>query len=98
MTFEMAFNLALGFGEKAEVPLAAEQTRRGTERKRTRIPQRIKQTRAAAEFVDALRGPRKVIGFFGGSPFERGARFRVTRGQRLPLIQRLCADFAGVID
>ena len=50
------------------------------------------------EFGDAAFGPVEMLGFFPGGLFECVFDFRIATGQGLPLIKRLGANFATMID
>ena len=64
-----------------------------------RVPERIEQARAGAEFAQALGGPGEVVGFLARRPaanWRRSAGF--ARRQRLRAVERLGADLADVVD
>ena len=72
MAIEMGFDLAFGFGEKAEVPFVAQQPGDDADAECAAKPQRIQQAFAAAEFVDARLAPGEVVGFFAGARLFQG--------------------------
>src|SRR5260221_12940951 len=98
MAVEMRLDLALGLGDKAEIPAVAERTRRSPQRKRAGIPEGIEQTRAPTELVDALRAPAQVVLLFERRLCQCAAALRISCGQTLALVKRLGTDLAHVID
>src|SRR5262245_13358442 len=98
MAFEMRHDLVLRFGEEAEIPAVSEQARQRAQREGACVPNRVEQALAPAQLRDALLGPCEMLGFLLRRPLERRFRLRVTRGQRLALIESLRTDLAHVVD
>src|SRR6266581_5885789 len=93
----MLLDLFLRLGEESQTPGVSEPARDIPDGKRTRIPQRIERARAAPELADALRAPSEVIGFLARGGGERRLDVPARGRQRLPLVERLRADFAAVV-
>src|SRR5262249_3800740 len=97
MAVEMGHDLALGFGEKSEIDSIAQQTRCRPDRKRSCIPQGVEQALASTEILEAALGPGEVLRLLARCLFEGRPGIRVARSERLALVERLRADFSGVI-
>ena len=89
MPVQVLDDLALGLGEKSEIPAIAAKPGSCADQIRARIPQRIEETTPPAELCNPLLGPREVLDFLFGAARERRLDLRIARGQRLPLIERL---------
>src|SRR5258706_4796998 len=62
MSLQVLLDLALGLGEKSEIPALSQPPRGIAESERTRVPQGVEQTQSAAELAHALGTPREMIG------------------------------------
>src|SRR5690606_20860387 len=89
MTRQVALDLALGFGQKAQIPAIAETPGSHPEGERARIPQRIEETLALAEFRDAAFGPGQVLGLLARCLLQRVTDRRGVRRPRPALVNRL---------
>ncbi len=96
MTLQVTLDLMLCFRQEAQVPLVAEFASDEAERKRSRIPQRIEHAQSATQFRDAVFAPGEMVGLLARGLVERAAQ--AVGSERLPLIQRLFANFAAVVD
>jgi hypothetical protein len=94
----MLLDLALGFGEKAEVPTIADRAGKRANGERTRVPEGIEEARATAQLANPLGAPGKMVLFLARRPLERGPSPGIAGAERLSLVQRLRADFSHVID
>src|SRR3569833_1481555 len=94
----VAHDLSFGLHHEAEAPLVAGETRGRADRKRARVPERIEQTRVAAELGEALFAPREMIVFLERRAFHLFPHIGQFRREALALIQRLRRDLARVID
>ncbi|MCY1403145.1 hypothetical protein D9M71_183120 [compost metagenome] len=83
---------------EAQADFVADQAGHGANSERHAIKQRIEDAGVAAQLMDALFAPDQMIDFFFGGVFHGSTHLRQSGGQRLPLIQRLGADFAGMVD
>ena len=95
---QVLFDLTFGLGEEAEVPAIAKRPGNRADGEGTGVPDGIEQAGAAAKLGNALRAPRKMILFLARRALERLTRMGIAGCQRLPLIQRLGAHFADVVD
>ena len=95
---EVLLDLPFGFGEESEIPAVAEQAGGGADGERARIPQRVEQAEPSIQLADALGAPGQVVLFLARCAIERLPRGRIARRERLPLIERLRANFADVVD
>lgn len=97
MAIEMGADLALGFLDETETHGIA--SGRGNYRNggRTGEPRGIEYARVTIEFREALGTPHEVVPFLGRGIHERTGERGVPGDERLPEIQRLGADFTGVI-
>ena len=98
VVLEMVDHLALGLGDEPETPSIPGKPRRDADGERSAEPERVEQARPRAEFRQTLAAPHQVIVLFAGRRLHGRTDSGITRGQRLPLIQRLSRDLAGVID
>ena len=98
MAIEMRFDLTLSFSKKAQIPFVAKQSRGNTNRQRAQVPERIQQARATTQFGNSPLSPGQMFCFFLGSLTQCISYLRITRGQGLPLIQRLGTNLATMID
>lgn len=93
----MRLDLPLSLCEKPQVPAIAEFPGNNTDRQGAEVPYRVEQTLAAAQLIDALLGPREMLGFFVGRVAQRFRDRWIALGQRLPLVERLGADLADMV-
>ncbi len=98
MVREVFFNLAFGLHHKAETTGGSQKSGRGTERKAADVPQRSEQAGAATELPDPLLTPAEVVLLFPGCVQKALADPGITGGERLPAIEGLSSDFAGVVN
>ena len=80
-----------------EAPFIAEQARADADGERAGIPHGVEQAGAPAQFVYALGRPGQVFHFFISGVLQRFAVGRGARGERLALVERLCAHFAHMV-
>ena len=95
---QMRLDLALGLRHEAQAQLVAQPARHQAQSEGARIPERIEQAGAAAELGNALRAPRKMVFFLARGALERLTRVRIARRQGLPLVERLRAHLAHMVD
>ena len=97
VTFKVIDNLVLGLRKKSQTPPVSHQARGRTHCEGAGIPDRVEQTGVAAQFFDTLPAPGQVVILFNCSLLHLLARFVPMSGQRLPLVERLGAHFAGMV-
>src|SRR3970282_1000093 len=76
----------------------ADEPGRCAQRARAPDPERMEQPRPPAERADPVHAPGEVIALLARRALERRPRLLVARRHGLPLVQRLRADLAHVID
>ena len=74
MLVQMFDHLALGLRDKAEAGPISRQSRERTDSERSRIPERIQHTGAAAQFLDPAGAPGEMVGFLLSSLLQRVPR------------------------
>jgi len=97
VAIQMRFDLAFGLGQKAQVPARAEPARGIAQGERSGVPERIEQARAPFQLAHALRAPGEVILFLARRARQRRAVGLGARGERLPPVERLRADFSNMV-
>lgn len=98
MAVEVVANLLLGFPNETEAPLVTENPACRSNRKRTGIPQWRQPADVLAEFADALLAPRQVVEFLVRRMPHLFFDRPVASDRRVPVVQRLGRNLAGVID
>ena len=79
MSLEVALDLRFGLGEEAHAPAIAGDAGNDAERERTRIPERIEQTRARTQLGEAPAAPREVVALLARRLPASTARTRSSR-------------------
>jgi hypothetical protein len=95
---QMLAHLIFGRCNEPQADLVADQPGDRTNPERHAIKQRIEHAGMAAQLMNALLAPDQVVDFFFGGMLHGGTHFRQLGGQGLTLVQRLGADFTGVVD
>ena len=98
MRREMSFDLAFRFRHESEARAVAAEARNRADRDGPGVPQRIEQARARTELAEPVAAPGQVIAFLVGRAAQRVPGLGLLGRQRLPVIEPLGRDFAGVID
>src|SRR5258706_12586646 len=68
MSLQVLLDLALGLGEKSEIPALSQPPRGIAESERTRVPQGVEHAQSAAELAHALGAPAGMTGLFARRP------------------------------
>ena len=97
MFVEMAFDLSLGFDDEAEAHAIAQQSSRGTYRKRPGIPEWVQQARTGVELFQPGLAPGEMVGFFVSCFQQQRTSGGGAGHQGLAVVEGLRCDFAGVI-
>ncbi len=95
---QMLAHLVFGSSDEAQADLVADQAGEGADTKRHAIEQRVEHAGVAAQLTDALFAPGQVVDFFLGGMLHGLAHLWQLGGQGLALIERLGADFTGMVD
>src|SRR5258706_8430940 len=98
MSCQMLFDLTLGFREERQVPAVPKRSRRDPQSQRTRVPHRIEEAQMPSELAHPVCAPSQVILLLACSLLKRGTDARVPGREGLPLVERLGADFAHMIN
>ena len=98
MIFEVSFDLVFSFLNETQAAPIARKTGECAETETAREPHGRQSAGRAAELAEPLRTPGEVIVFFLCSVDQMPPRSRRSRKKRLPVVQRLRGDFAGMID
>src|SRR5882757_3440278 len=88
MSLQVLLDLALGLGEKSEIPALAQPARGKADRERSRVPQGVEQAQPAAELAHALGTPGEMIGLLARRLGKRALDVFVRRPQGLATIER----------
>src|SRR5258708_25756314 len=94
---QVAFDLTFGLGEKREVPAITQRAGERTDGKGAGVPERIEETQTAAELPEAIGTPREMVLLLARGLLQRSFHLGIARRQRLPLVERLCADLPDMI-
>src|SRR5256885_1735507 len=98
MPGQMLLDLALGFDYKAQVRAVAGDAGDEANRKRSCVPKRVCIAGSRAEFGKPLLCPGEMVFLLSRGLRKTRAHFRIACGKRFSLVERLCANFASVID
>ena len=94
----MRLDLAFGFGDKAEAHIVADRAGDQSDQGAARVPERVEDAAAAAEFLETVSTPRQVVALFLGGLPQVLSGLRRTREYRLSVVECLCGDLSGVVD
>jgi len=98
MFVQVLADLMLGRRYETKADLVADQPGNRADTERHAVKQWIQHAGVAAQLMDALFTPDQMIDLFFSRVLHGCAYLRQLGGQRLSLIQRLGADFAGMVD
>ena len=95
---EVCAHLAFGLRNEAKAPLVPKDATGRPDCKCTRVPEWTQFANVLTQFMNALFTPGQVIEFFVGCTLHLGLDRLVARDRGVPLVERLCGNFAGVVD
>jgi len=98
MLVQVLADLIFSSSDEAQADAIADQTGRGANPERQPVEKRIEHAGVAAQLADALFTPGQMVDFLIRRLFHRPTYLREASRQGLALVQRLSADFAGVVD
>ncbi|MCY1457008.1 hypothetical protein D9M71_742650 [compost metagenome] len=88
----------LGGGDKTQADLVADQAGQCADAERHAVEQWVEYAWMATELTDTLFAPGQVVNLFFGRVLHGLAHLWQLGGQGLALVQRLGADFTGMVD
>ncbi len=98
MIAQVGADLLLGRRDESQAPAVADRAGERAEAKRHPVEQRVQHAGMTVEFVYPLLAPGKMIDLLGRGLLHAVAHGIELGGQRLALVERLCAHLAGVVD
>ena len=98
MARQVLLDLSFRLDDEAQVDPIAGETRGDADHERARVPQRVEERDPVAELAEAGLRPREVLLFLARGLRELPLGVRVACDERLRGVERLRADFAGMVD
>ncbi len=95
---EVLAHLLFRFRDETEAPSIAQHAAGGTDQEGACIPEWRQSAGCFAKFLKPAFAPRQVVEFFDCCFLDLRLDLVITRYCSVPLVQRLCRDFAGVVD
>lgn len=95
---EVSFDLAFRFGDEAEAHIVSDRAGDQADHGAARVPERVEDAAAAAEFLEPVSTPRQVVALLPGGLPQVPSGLRRTREYGLSVVECLCGDFSGVVD